>query len=119
MAARGAIAVQEINKNAGAAVTETAIAAGGAADGLTLVNDGKTKLVVLNSGSSALTIIARGVACSHGRTSDLTVATLAAGAVAILGPFEQGLFNQSTGVINIDFTGSDVATGKVGAIRTP
>jgi hypothetical protein len=104
---RTAIAIQSVPRNGGAVL---ALATPDAANGNNFANDGKTELVVLNTDAAPHTVTVRSVADAFGRTGDVPVVVPAAvGAVpgtAFLGPYEQNLFNQPDGTVNVDWTAS-------------
>lgn len=111
--ARTAIAVQSVPRNTAAAVT---LSAADSANGMVFPNDGSTELHVVNGSGSAVTVTAVSIPCSHGRSGDLAF-SVAAGAKAVLGPFDPHLFNQSGGVggnVNVNFSASASVT--VGAV---
>src|SRR3954471_18918783 len=91
--AQTALAVQEIPKNSGAVL---ASAGADQANGNKFPNDGKTVLEVLNGDGVSRTVTVTSVACSHGRTGDVAV-PIAAGAQAVIGPFDGEAFNQKSG----------------------
>ena len=71
-----------------------------AADGVNgnyFINNGRTLLIIKNGGASSITATVTSVPDPYNRTGDVT-ATVAAGAEVVLGPFEQTLFNQASGV---------------------
>jgi hypothetical protein len=98
--ARTAIALQEIKSNAGASV---AFAAADSVNGMQVQNDGQTILEVANAGVASTNVTVHSVPCSHGRTQDLVVA-VAAGASGHLGPFSKDCWNQSGGLLTLDFS---------------
>lgn len=75
--------------------------AGDDVNNMDFINDGKTRIVFINDSGGPLTADVISVACSHGRTSNVTM-TAAAGDQCIYGPFPQGEFNQSDGVCEIE-----------------
>lgn len=107
--ARTAIAVQSRNRNGNATIS---FAAADSSNGMSVVNDGQTRLLVKNASGSPITVTAKSVACSHGRTQD-DVATIAGGAQQEMGPYDPGSFNQNGGVggvLNVDFSASASVT---------
>ena len=88
-----ALAVQTIGKNAGGAITYSAVDAGA---GNTVVNDGKTVFLVKNGGGGSVTVTVVSVPDSNGRTGDLTL-VVAAGAEECVGHLDPALFNQRSG----------------------
>lgn len=113
--ARTSIAVQSKTKNTGVTVS---YAAADSVNGMQVVNDGNTELIVVNASGSSINCTVRSVACSHGRTSDL-VQAVAAATTAHIGPFDPALFNQGGGVggiVNVDF--SAAASVTVAAVKT-
>jgi hypothetical protein len=78
-------------------------------NGMEFLNAGEEILEVKNGGASALTVTIISVPCSHGRTGDLSI-VVAAGAEVAIGPFEDFLFNQSNGKVNVGFSASASVT---------
>lgn len=68
---------------------------------------GKEVLVVQNSGAAPYTVTVHSVADQLGRTGDITTFSIAAGAIAWLGPFPVTGWKQSDGTLWFD--GSNVA----------
>jgi tRNA(Phe) wybutosine-synthesizing methylase Tyw3 len=107
---RTAIALQTVAKNNGVQVSTVAA---DSANGMKFQNDGSTELHIAQ-GTGARVVTVRSVACSHGRTADVVV-NVAANTQANLGPFDQALFNQADGTVNVDF---DAATNTtIGAMQ--
>ena len=79
---------------------DAAVRAGNApgADDFLMPNDGKTLLII--SGVTGDTWTFAAVDCSHGRTEALT-AIVAAGDIAIIGPFPQHLWNNGDNQVRI------------------
>lgn len=92
--ARTALAIQDIPANSGA---QLVTAAPDSANGNMFDNDGTVELVVRNGSGAPVTPTIVSVPCSHGRSGDQAPA-IAAGAMAVLGPFSPDLFNQRSGV---------------------
>ena len=69
-----------------------------AGDPIYIPNDGKTILVVHGVTGDIFTFTA--VACSHGRT-EVKALTVAAGDIAIIGPFPPSLWNNGDGNVTI------------------
>lgn len=105
--ARTAIAVQQVQKNKSGALT---FAAADQANGMSFPNDGNTTLRVKNAGGSPITVTVASVACSHGRTSDIVQVVAATTGDVLIGPLEPSLFNQSGGVVFVDFTSATSVT---------
>ena len=87
------LAVQTVGKNAGGAITYSAV---DAANGNTVANDGKTVFLVKNGSGVSVTVTVVSVPDSNGRTGDLTL-TVAAGAEECVGHLDPALFNQRSG----------------------
>ncbi len=78
---------------------------------------GDVLLVVQNNGTSgAQTLVITSVACSHGRTLDISRA-VGQDDVQVLGPFEPGLWNDSSGNLLIDSVTED--SFDFAAVRLP
>lgn len=118
--ARTALSVQDVGQYAGS-VAVTANAADNS-NGNTFPNDGKTFLVVVNGSGGSLTVTVTGATTpdrTYGQTLTKTY-TVANGATRFIGPFSQAAFNQSTGVVNVDWsTGTSVTCGVVTYTPTP
>lgn len=99
---RTSIAIQSIPRNGGAQLVSVTP---DAANGNSFTNDGKTELIVHNGDAAPHTVTVRSVNDPYGRTGDVAV-PVAAGERAFLGPFEQNLFNQADGTVNVDWTAS-------------
>jgi hypothetical protein len=110
--ARTAIAVQQVQKNKGGALT---FAAADQANGMSFPNDGNTLLRVKNTSGSPITVTVASVPCSHGRTSDIVQSVAATTGDAQIGPLDPALFNQSGAVVNVDFSAATGVT--VAAIK--
>ena len=108
---RTAIVVQSIPNNTGAVLT---MAAADASANMALPNDGHTDLLVENAGGVSCTVTVHSVACSHGRTGDLSV-VLATGTRAIIGPLDPAIFNQLADQPNVYVDFSESASVTVGA----
>jgi len=76
------------------------------ADDFLMPNDGKTILVIHAVTGTTWTFAA--VNCSHGRTETLT-AIVAAGDIAIVGPFPQALWNNGDNQVRVTPTAYQVA----------
>lgn len=114
--ARTSLPLQQISSNNGAQLTQ---AGADQANGNLFVNDGKTRLVVQNGDGVSRTVTVRGVPCSHGRSVDLAV-PVAAGALAVIGPFAQDLYNQTgadLGSVYVDYAAGTTAACKVTAVQ--
>jgi hypothetical protein len=110
--ARTAIAVQQVQKNKSGALT---FAAADQANGMSFPNDGNTILRVKNTSGSPINVTVASVACSHGRTSDIVQAVAATTGDVQIGPLDAPLFNQTGGVVNVDFSAATGVT--VAAIK--
>lgn len=67
-------------------------------DGIGWANTGREILVVQNTGASPYTVTITSVAYL-GRTGDITTYSLAAGDIAIFGPFDPRGWNQTDGMV--------------------
>lgn len=85
--------VTTVGRNASGAVTYSAV---DAANGNTLVNDGKTSLWIKNGSGVSITATVVSVPDSNGRTGDLVI-TIVAGAEFAVGCLDPALFNQRSG----------------------
>lgn len=100
-------------------LTETAAAAGGDQ----FINDGRQIIVVQNGDASAKTVTVAGQATDvrvphYGKLDQTdTVAVVAAGATAILGPFPKQGFNDASGYVQITY--SAVTSVTVGVVTVP
>jgi hypothetical protein len=103
---RTAIAIQSVAGNNGAQLNEVTP---DAVNGNMFDNDGRTRLVVHNGDAASKTVTVRAIACSHGRSVDVSQ-VVAAGARAVLGPFDPSLFNQpgptDQGKVYVDWSAS-------------
>lgn len=104
----------------GISITESA--AGGAGDKATNT-DGKTILLVKNGSAGSITVtvteqIANPTDPNYGilTKSDVSKA-VAAGAIAVIGPFPVAAFNDSNGDVNISYSAATSVT--VAALRIP
>ncbi len=88
--------------------------AGDASNGNSFVASANDLLIVRNSGAGARTITISSVADEKGRTGDIGPYSLAAGAVAVFGPFtpEKG-FRQTDNTINITPEHAEVLIGVI------
>jgi hypothetical protein len=85
--------------------------------GDTFDNDGKTVLHVKNGGGSPVTVtVAAVLACNRGTLHD-SVTSVAAGAEAMIGPFDKQFFTASTGKASVAYSG--VTSVTVAAIKVP
>lgn len=98
--------------SAGAAVVT--MNAGDATNGNSFVASANDLVIVRNSGAGARTITFSSVADEKGRTGDITAYSLAAGAIAVFGPFTtaQG-WRQSDGNIYITPEHAEVLIGVI------
>jgi hypothetical protein len=90
-------------------ITTQAAAGGGDA----MPNDGQT-LFQVTAGATGVTVTAVSVACSHGRTKDISF-IIPTNQTHLIGPFDPTLFNDANG--NVNFTYSQVTTITVAAVR--
>lgn len=113
--ARTALTVQTAALAGNQLVTENAA---DAANGNYFVNDGKTVLVVSNEhGATSTTVSATVNTDRFGRTKTFSLA-VAAGRVGFFGPFPPEMFNQTGGVVNVDFTsGSSVYCSPISLVN--
>lgn len=84
-------------------------------NGNTFVNNGRTIIHANNDTAGAITLTFASVAkCSQGETHNLAV-SIDAGAVKIIGPFDQGRFNDAAGKVGVTYSASgvDVAAVKI------
>ena len=75
--------------------------AGDAANNHSMVNDGRTMLIIDNAGGGVATATIKSVASRYGRTGDLTVA-VPAGEIAYVPLLPPSRWNASGGVVDID-----------------
>lgn len=95
-----AITVQQIST---AGLTPTAGVAAAAA-GDTVINNGRTYIEIIDTGTTAPTITITGqVTCNQGSTHDITVAVPAGGTKKI-GPFNTNWYNNSDGSIEVSYS---------------
>jgi len=113
MAARTDIPIQQLPAE-GAALTWTTV---NITDGMEFLNDGSTILVVRNpDAANALNVTVVSVACSHGRVSNIVKAVALTTLVYLFRKLPKDMFNQASGKVNVDLTGSAV-TAQVAALR--
>lgn len=102
--ARVAIAVTSVGARPNLYTSAVTLTNGDATDHHSMVNDGQTRLRVRNSSGGATTVTIASVADPlTGRTGDIAV-SVADGTEREFGPFPPYLFNQSTGVVNINLS---------------
>jgi len=113
--ARTVIPVQPIPYQG--SITDITYLAASVANGHSLVNDGRTFLVIKNGGAGVSTVTVDSVADQFGRVGDEVVA-IAAGKDAVLGPFLPQIWNQAgSALVNIDL---DVDTSvEIAAFQVP
>lgn len=87
------------------------------ADGHAIANRGRMCLHVKNGGGSAIDVTLVTGATVGGRAVADDVVSVAAGAEKLIGPFSESVYNQSGGVMHVDF--SAVTTVTVAAIVVP
>jgi len=113
--ARTAIAITAVGTRPNLYTAAITLTNGDASNHHSFVNDGRTRLRVRNSSGGATTVTVSSVADSvTGRLGDIAV-SVADGAEREFGPFPPSLFNQSTGVVNVDLSagGSNVKLSAV------
>lgn len=86
--------------------------AGDAANDHEFINDGQSLLMVINESASSEAITVLSIACSHGRTLNITM-TPNLDDQAIAGPFPKGQFNQSDGTVHVDLVDDTSITFRV------
>ena len=98
----------------GVALSMVAAAGGGDA----FPNDGETLFVVTNGGGGSINVTVAPVGKTpQGYTIKDVVVAVAAGATKYLGPFDQSIFNDSTGKVAVTYSGvTTVTVGAIGAI---
>ena len=95
---------------------EAAVAAAANADGNYFTNNGKTFLLVTDTGTTAPTVtISSQVACNQGSTHDLTV-SVQSGEARYIGPFPKDRFNDSDGYVQISYDDETDVTVEVFSI---
>lgn len=95
-----AITVQQISTSG---LTPTAGAAA-AALGDTVVNNGRTYIEIVDTGTTAPTVTIKGqTSCNQGYTHDIVVAVPSAG-TKIIGPFNPNWYNNSSGSIEVSYS---------------
>lgn len=112
--ARTVISVQQVSLSGIA----PSFSAGDQANGHQFANDGRTFLEVKNTGGSACTVTIRANGYKIGGVTiqDQTVSVPATTGDRMIGPFDQSIFNQSGGVVNVDLstgTGITIAAFKL------
>ena len=108
MAARVEIPIQALSPNGGSD-TEVTLTAGDASNHHYFSNNGKTILLVKNASGGPLTVTVSSVACSHGRTGDLSI-TIADGKYGLVSQLDPHMFNQ-IGAGNLGKVFFSVSTG--------
>src|SRR5712691_747350 len=115
--ARTTIAVQTLERNAGAGITYTAA---DSANGMQFVNDGGEIAIVKNGSGGSITATFHSVPDASGRLGDIAQ-IITAGTDAIIGPLRPGDWNQTSGVsagdVTIDFTAS--ASVNIAIVKLP
>lgn len=109
---RTALVIQNNPSNAGA---QCANAGADQANGNSFANSGRVRLVIQNGDASPRTATFNGVACSHGRSTNLAV-VIAASAQGFVGPLDPSIFNQSDGTVQLDWSAGTTAAVKVTAV---
>ena len=100
----------------GGEIDVVAFTAADQANGMEFVNDGRTTLMVLNGDASPHTATIASIKCSHGRLGDATI-VVTAGDQGDGGPYPTDLFQQSGGLVHVDFDADTSVT--VACIRQP
>jgi hypothetical protein len=89
--------------------------ASAASGGDTMVNDGKTVLIVKNASGSAITVtVTAKAACPLGSLHNISV-SVANGAEQIIGPFLPAIYNNTSGAVEITY--SSVTSVTVAALK--
>jgi hypothetical protein len=103
-------------------VLDIAAAAVDQPNGNSFANTGLEKVIVVNGSGGSLTVtvaIPANQRSLNGLATTKTY-TVASAKTAILGPFDPSIFNQTTGVVNIDWsTGTSVTCSVVNHVPTP
>lgn len=112
-----ALPLQSVTKNAEIDTVTLTAADAGLSD--TFANDGKTRVVMVNTNASTRTVTVTSIACSHGRTQDLSVVVPAdaagANGVSYLPKLSPELFNDASG--NVTLTASASAGLSYGVLK--
>jgi hypothetical protein len=80
------------------------------------VASGNDLIIAHNSGASPYTVTVTSVADDEGRSGDITVYSIAAGTIAILGPFKRHGWAQTNGMIYLE---AENASVKFGVLALP
>lgn len=103
-----ALPLQTVSKNTEIDTVTFTAADAGLSD--TYANDGKTRIIALNTNAATRTVTVTSVACSHGRTTDLTVVVPADAAgtngVSYLPALDPALFNDASGNVTLTTSAS-------------
>lgn len=91
-------------------------APGSAADGVAFPLSGRILLIAHNTNAGAQTVTIDSVPDRNGRTGDITTYSIAAGRVAVFGPFDREGWAQSDGTLLAVGSHTDV---KFAAVRVP
>lgn len=114
--ARTSIAVQEVPFQGN--IAGITLGAVDAVNGMMFPNDGRTLLVVRNADAAGKTVTVKSVADEAGRTGDQVI-TVAAGAIAVVGPLRRSWWNQPSGAdsgnVYVDFSAATNTT--IAALR--
>lgn len=89
----------------GADLTYTAVTAGGD----TILNDGKTILLIHNTGSSC-TVTVTPQKKVEGLTISAAAKAVVSGTDSIMGPFDPSIFNTAAGVLALTYSGGTATT---------
>lgn len=101
-----AITVQQISTSGLTPSAGVAAASGGD----TVVNNGKTYIEVVDTGTTAPTVTVSSQAqCDQGFTHDVSVA-ISSGSSALIGPFPQNRFNNASGQIEVAYSSATDVT---------
>lgn len=108
------------NPSFGGGTLDIAAAAVDQPNGNTFVNDSRTFLVVINASGGSLTVTVAIPAGPQTQNASTTKTyAVANGKTAFLGPFPN-YFNQSTGLVNVDWsTGTSVTCSVLNYTQTP
>lgn len=110
---RTSIPVQE-NPAHGGDIDQISWTAADQANGMEFKNDGRTILLMKNGDASPHTATIDSIACSHGRVGDGAI-VVPAGEEGLGGPYPPAEFDQSGGVVHVDF--DDDTSVEVAAVR--
>jgi hypothetical protein len=99
-------------------ITATLVAAAAATN--TFANDGATFLLIKNTTGTAVAITITTPSTVGGfAVADLHFSIPATSGLMYAGPFDPSIFNDSSGLVTVDFGGDVAATTTVGAFKLP